>query len=106
MSLFLFTFVTILCYIYRCHSQACSCAANGPEFSISYSRSTTKQIQDAAFVDVFQGPMYCTNYILEDVSSDNSCGNQNSLNYIVIPTTSDCLSTQFKQAGFMIPEFK
>ena len=78
------------------HSQQCSCAGGGPdvpEFGVSYSRSTTKQIQDVEFIEIFEGPMYCTNYEIEDGSGDASCGEQNSLDYIIFPTTGDCLNS-------------
>ena len=75
------------------NSQQCSCGNGGAEFSVTYSRSTTKQIQDEEFIGIFDGPMYCTNYIIEDASGDESCGNRNSLDYIIFPTTGDCLNS-------------
>ena len=74
-------------------AQSCSCSGDGPEFFVTYSRSITKQLQNEEFEEVFEGPMYCTNYIITDGSSDNSCGAQNSLKYIIIPTSSDCLNS-------------
>eukprot|EP01083_Nonionella_stella_P006209 18052_1 len=84
--------VSCIVWFIGCRSQTCSCSGDGPEFSVTYSRSTTKQL-DEQFQDVFAGPMYCTNYFITDASSDPSCGNQNGLDYIIIPTTSDCLNT-------------